>query len=145
MRSVFSGIILVFFSIIVISCSNSPGDVLKDMKNSGNDDPVKKNSNYYTIGTLKAFEKLEKLSIGGSDKSDYMDKKFTKGMDWTIIEENIEGNNAVVKVKYTAHPIENMKGLELTFRLVKESGKWKIDMQRELEMSIEMLEMAEKM
>ena len=144
MKSVYA-VICLLLSIFIISCSKGPGDVLIEMKKNQNEGKYNDISNYYTKGTIKALKELDKLSSGGSDKGNYINKKFAKGTDWKIIDEKVEGNNAEVTIKYTEHPIENMIGLELTFRFSKEDGDWKIDMQKELEMSLEMLKMTDKM
>ncbi len=132
-------------SVVFVSCSQSPGDVLtefKDSKNNKTNNPDK----YYTTGTVLALKELENLTSKEKGvHSGYSDKKFAKGVEWDIVNEKINGDNADVTVKYIKHPVENMKGLEVTFRLAKENGEWKVDMEKELQRSLYILKMNERM
>ncbi len=135
--------ILLWLSLIVvfsfISCSKGPGDVLEKVKSyhsSGDFENVKK---FYTKGTVEAMDELEKLSPQSKGKGKNADKKFADGSKWEVVSEKIDGDTAEVKVKYVEHPVENMKGLELPFRLKKEDGEWKIDMEKEMRMGLNMI------
>ena len=107
-------LIILIFPLFFLTCSKKPSDVLNIIKAKQNSDSFYDISEYYTKGTLKVLEELEELSP--KDKSiDYSDKKFAKGINWEIIDESIDDDKAEVIIKYIAHPIENMKGLELIF------------------------------
>jgi hypothetical protein len=126
-------------AVFFISCSRNPSDVLQDIRKqqiNGNYDNL---NAYYTKGTIKAMEEFEKLSLKNKTGKSKEDKRFMDGTDWDIVAEKINGSDADVVIKYTDHPIENMRGLELMFKLQKEDGKWKLDMENDIRKSLEML------
>ena len=57
---------------------------------------------------------------------------FAKASEWDVLSKRIDESTAVIKVKYTEHPIENIKGISIKFTLKKDGGKWKWDMEEEL-------------
>lgn len=128
----------------ILSCSQTPGDVLLNIKKQhslGNYDNL---DDYYTRGTVKAMKELDKLSLKNKTGKPKQDKKFAEGTDWDVVSEKTEGDKAEVKIKYTKHPVENMIGLELIFHLLREDGKWKVDMEKDLGRSLELLKITEK-
>lgn len=123
----------------VNSCAKKPSgilDRLQDAAKSGKFEDVKK---FYTKGTLAAMEDMNRLVPPRQKDGKYEDNKFAGGAKWDVVSEKVEGDAADIKIKYTEHPVENMKGLEISFRLKKEDGSWKIDMEREIRQSLEMI------
>lgn len=121
------------------SCSKNPSDVLGKLQNlykAGNYEDVK---SYYTKGSIEAMNELEKLVPKSQNKEAKVDKKFVEGAKWEVVSEKINGDVADLKIKYVEHPVENMKGLEITFKMKREDGEWKIDMEKELRMSLDMI------
>lgn len=136
------GLLIAF---VFASCTNSPGDVLEKVKslhNKGDYESVKK---YYTKGTVEAMEELKKLAPDTEEEGGKIEKKFAKGTKWKIVSEKIDENTANVKIQYIDHPIENMKGSEITFKMRKEDGEWKVDMEKEMRIGVEMLKELGKM
>ncbi|MDY6935287.1 MAG: hypothetical protein SVZ03_13820 [Spirochaetota bacterium] len=128
------------------SCSKNPSDTLGDVQNLYKVDKHEEVKDYYTEGSIKAMEELKKLVPDSQKGGVEIDKKFVSGAIWEVIEEKIDGDMAEIKIKYTDHPEENMKGLEITYNMKKENGRWKIDMEKELNESIKMIKgMNEKM
>ena len=125
--------------VLFISCSKKPGDVLDKMHElsiKGSNDDLK---GYYTRGTVTALEELEKLTPKDQGEKKNVSKQFAKGSSWKIIEESIDGDNAEVIIRYTEHPVENMKGLDITFKMRKEDGEWKIDMENDIRKGITLI------
>jgi len=141
-NNIIINIIIIFSMFIVFSftaCSESPGDVLTDIKkenDNGNYDNLNK---YYTRDTVELLDELDKLSGKNRIRKPKEDKKFARGTEWDIIKERTDGDRADVTIKYTSHPVENMKGLELGFKFRKEGGLWKLDMADELRMTLGIL------
>jgi len=130
-------------SFTVIACGNKPSGVLEKIQraevNSVDDLAL-----YYTEGTIKAMKELGTLAPK-TDKGDAsFDNKFVKGARWKVVEEKVEGDTAAVKIKYTDHPVENMKGYEMSLRMKKEAGQWKIDMEKEMNDAITMIQSMNK-
>lgn len=126
-------------SFVVIACGNKPSGVLEKIQgaevNSVDDLAL-----YYTEGTVKAMKELSAIAPR-TDKGDApFDNKFAKGARWKVVEEKVEGDTATVKIKYTDHPVENMKGYEMSLRMKKEAGQWKIDMEKEMNDAITMIQ-----
>ena len=126
-------------AILLFPVPQNPSDVLLDIRkqqSSGNYDNL---NVYYTRGTIKAIEDMDKLSKQNKTGKAKEDKRFMEGTDWNVVAEKVNGNDADVTIKYTDHPIENMRGLELMFKLQKEDGKWKLDMEKDIRKGLEMI------
>jgi len=111
----------------------SPSDVFSRMKGfSGNN--IEDAAAFYTAGTMEALRELQKIMPPDQQKGS--DNKFA-GATWEVVEEKITGDTATVKLKFTAHPEAQMKGTEAQFRLKKEGGTWKLDMEQEMRMALQ--------
>lgn len=130
---------LMHFIIILlfISCSNSPEDALEKVKKYYNKDDYEKVMGCYTAGTVSAMEELEKLTGQPKLKKMNIGKKFMDGASWEITKNDIGGDIASLTIKYIEHPVENMRGLDVEFRLKKENGEWKIDEEKGIRENIE--------
>jgi hypothetical protein len=128
--------------LMLLSCGGGkgPADVLNKIQKaqlSGDPAEAKK---FYTEGTIKLMEEMKKIVPSAKG-----DTKFVSGAAWKVVDEKINGDFAELRVKYVEHPVENMKGLEIPFRLKKESGEWKIDMENELKQAIMMINSMKEM
>lgn len=127
-----------------ISCSGSKGPSatlisMKDCQVSGGTDCAKK---YFTNGTMAVLDEINKLrpeTQKNPDNAGYAEKS-----KWDVIDEKIDGDTATVKIKFTEHPIENMKGFELEYRMKKEEGEWRIDQEKEMRTALEMMKLSKK-
>ncbi|RPI91543.1 MAG: DUF4878 domain-containing protein [Spirochaetales bacterium] len=126
---------------VALACGGGgkPSDVLKAMQKVYSSDTFEDANKYYTKGTVELLNELNKLNPKSTGEQSLADKKFVSGAKWDVIEEKIEGESAQVKVRYVEHPVENMKGFEHTYKMKREDGAWKIDMEGELKGSISMM------
>ncbi len=127
----------VLISVVVVGCKGSdrPRDVFDRLKNitgtSLEDAAVA-----YTRGTMDAIRELHKLMPPDQQKRG-VDNKFVDAK-WEVIEETIQGDNATVKIRFTHHRDQQLKGIEMPFRMKREDGTWKIDMEQELQQAIQL-------
>lgn len=130
-------IIAVFISIMIFGCKGSdrPRDVFDRLKNitgtSLEDAAVA-----YTKGTMDAIRELHKLMPPDQQKRG-LDNKFADAK-WEVVEEKIQGDDATVKIRFIHHRDEQLKGVEMPFRMKREGGMWKIDMEQELRQAIQL-------
>lgn len=133
-------VLAVFISIMLLGCKGSdrPRDVFDRLKNitgtSLEDAAVA-----YTRGTMDAIRELHKLMPPDQQKRS-LDNKFADAK-WEVVEETIQGDDATVKIRFTQHRDQQLKGVEMPFRMKREDGKWKIDMEQELRQAIQLYKM----
>lgn len=126
------------------SCSKGPADALAGMKRCQEQSDREGAKKFYTNGTVAAMEEMEKLAPD-SEKESKSANNIAKDAEWEIVSEEISGDTAKVKVRFSEHPVEKMKGMEYTFKLKNEDGAWKIDMEKEMRQALELLKISEKM
>jgi hypothetical protein len=140
-----------FITIALLSpfCSSKPekpADVIKVMQKLHKSGKFNEIKAYYTKGTLAAMDELGKLAPQHPQSEFGTNRIFADGAKWDIVSEKIEGDTAELKIMYTSHPVENMRGYEMPFRMKKEDGTWKWDMEKDLRESIPLMkEMKKKM
>ncbi len=126
---------------VMLACGGGgkPSDVLKAMQKVYASDNFDDAEKYYTRGTVELMKELNKLNPKSTKEKSLADKKFVSGAKWDVVEEKIDGDAAQVKVRYVEHPVENMKGFEYIYKMRKEDGAWKIDMESELKAALAMM------
>jgi hypothetical protein len=127
-RSTLYFIIIIFF----VSCSKDAEDILVQVKKCYNNGDYDKVMECYTDGTIRAIDELEKITDHPELKRLNIGKKFMEGTSWEVVKDDVRGDTALLTIKYTEHPVENMRGLNITFRLKQEGRKWKIDEEKEV-------------
>ncbi len=89
---------------------------------------------YYTDGTVKALEEAG----GGSGKAALrLLPLFDERTKWEEVSKRVEGPRGVIRIRYSAHPVENMVGFEMEFQVRKIGDSWKIDLENEVRGAIE--------
>lgn len=87
---------------------------------------------YYSDGTIEVLDRAVRDGvIADGDRLSVL-PLFNEKTAWEEVSSNVEGTKGIVRLRYTGHPVENMIGFEMVFRLVKEGGSWKIDLEEEL-------------
>lgn len=91
---------------------------------------------YYTGGTIDAVERA--VRAGAVDNGGRLQvlPRFT-GARWEEVRRAVTGERAVVRLRFNEHPVENMKGVEMDFRLVKDGNAWRIDMEQEITQALD--------
>jgi hypothetical protein len=91
---------------------------------------------YYTRGTIGAIdEAVRDGAISDKDRLRVL-PLFNNKTRWEEVSRKIEGSRGEIRLRYTEHPVENMVGQEMPFRLTKESGSWKIDLEDEIRQAL---------
>jgi hypothetical protein len=91
---------------------------------------------YFTNGTIKLIDSASSNGIlDAKDKYNCL-PVFNKKTKWSITNTSNYGNAAGITLRFTDHPIENLKGTDITYNLVLENGSWKIDLEKEIKDSI---------
>ena len=129
-------IILLLF-ITQFSCgkktAGTPEEVFEKLAKTDNYNDAKL---YFTSGTIKLVDSaVSKGMLDEKDRADYL-HLFNKKTKWVITNTSNYGNAAGITLRFTKHPIENLKGTDMTYNLVKEDGSWKIDLEKEMKDSL---------
>lgn len=92
---------------------------------------------YYTGGTIDALDGAVRGGvIAEADRLSVL-PLFNDRTEWEELSKNVEGSKGIIRIRYTAHPVENMIGFEMVFRVVKEGGSWKLDLADEIRDAVE--------
>ncbi len=130
MKKLCAGILMLLVVFLSTGCKKTekPSDIFTRMSRYAGanieDDPV-----FYTRGTIEVMDELRKLMPESSRTK--AENIFAGRARWVVVDETVTGDTAVVKIRFREHPSETMKGAEMDFRLKKEDGMWKIDMEQE--------------
>jgi hypothetical protein len=84
---------------------------------------------FYTAGTIDAIENA--VSEGAVTKGGRLRvlPVFNAKTSWEEVSRKVEGDRGTIRIRYTEHPVENMIGVQMDFRMVREKGSWKIDLE----------------
>ncbi|GEM_PF-4019577 len=105
--------------VLLIGCTRSPADTVKEWRNAILDRDVKKADQYSTAGTHESNQCLVwMLDITKTDTSN-----AKRALN--IVKEEINGKKAVVELL-------GDDGSRQSFCLVKENGEWKVDFKLEM-------------
>ncbi len=98
-------------------CSESSGE------NSGD---------LYSSGTIRSLKRAVKAGIVGKPGA-LIRNYFSPGTNLKIIKSSIKGSDAVVRVRYLDHPVENVIGSEVDYRFIYQERRWKLDFKKEVD------------
>ncbi len=136
-------VIIIVLAFFISACSKpgpgSPLEALNEIKRlfrDGKNDDVRL---LFSSETISIMNEIISMVPDIPDKNFGLQRLFVRGAEWNLQDEKINGDSAMIRIKYTEHPAENMKGYEMTFRMKKESGKWKWDIEKELRESLRLL------
>jgi D-alanyl-D-alanine dipeptidase len=95
-------------------------------------DKGKKIEDLYTPGTLKSMKRAVKAGIV-KEPGVILENYFTPDTRLKVIHSRIDGLDAVVRVRYLEHPVENVIGSEVDYRFLYQERKWKLDFKKEID------------
>ena len=132
-RNLFITLIILTFAFNV-SCKKESGpkkfnDFFDKLCRDNNKSQIKKS---YTSKTLKLLDDAVKQGIVQEKDKFSVLPLFNSKTEVTIVSEKSSRNYIDLKIKYLAHPVENMTGSVIILKMISEDGSWKIDMEREI-------------
>ena len=90
---------------------------------------------FYTGGTIAALERAAGERGLTLEHMGRVLPSFT-GAQWELLDRKEAGDHATVTVRFTDHPVQNLIGFSARFSLVKEEGRWKIDLKDDVEKAV---------
>ena len=86
----------------------------------------------YTAGTIDAIDRA--VSEGAVAKEGRLRvlPVFSAKTEWEEVSRKVEGDRGTIRIRYTDHPVENMIGVEAEYRMTRDGGLWKIDLEEEM-------------
>ncbi len=85
----------------------------------------------FSSGTLRSMKSAVKAGIVKKPET-LIRNYFSPGTNLKIIKSSITGSDAVVRVRYLDHPVENVIGSEVDYRFIYQERRWKLDFQKEI-------------
>jgi hypothetical protein len=91
---------------------------------------------FYTAGTVKVIETAVREGRIRAEDRLRMLPRFDSRTRWEELSWKKDGRRGTIRIRYTRHPVENMIGCELDFKLAREDGSWKIDLEDEMRQAL---------
>ena len=132
-------IICFITAITFISCKQeqSSDDLLQPFYKISKSASYSDVKHLYTNGTIAIVDRAVDQDLLSKSERKQIVLLLNKDIKWEEFSRNISGEEALIKLKFTDHPVENLIGFIVQYRLIQEDGSWKIDMERELEKVID--------
>ncbi len=91
---------------------------------------------FYTGGTIDAIN--DAVSDGVIAEKDRLRilPLFNEKTRWEEVSRKSDGSKGEIRLRYTEHPVENMTGQEMVFRMKKEGSSWKIDLEDDIRQAL---------
>ena len=137
MKRMVYAVLVISACLVAVSCSKGggrPSDVFTRVQGITGDS-LEAMAPFYTRGSMEALRELMTLVPDDMKKKD---NTFGQGAKWEVVEEKVEGDTATVRLRFTEHPSAQVKGTEMPFRVKREDGAWKIDIEQETRLGLEM-------
>ncbi len=128
--------LLCFITLAFIQCAKTPTEPLEALnliRALYQEEKFSEASEHFTRGTRRALDRLEDSHPGAREAGYGFSMLFMSGATWTVTDSTGNKDRAVIKVKYTAHPVENLRGNETEFIMIREGNAWKWDMESQVE------------
>ncbi len=113
-----NSLVAAFAIVFFVGCSKSPSDTVEAWHEALCNQKVDE-ANKYSTTRVQALNGI--IAAGIKENGNNKDVKDFKS--WEVVKEEINGNKAVVTIKYNT-------GKTDTIDLVKEDGEWKVDVQK---------------
>lgn len=102
----------------------NPGDIIELLKrHSGTDEILK----LYTDETIGEFNKFKNIAKIDKPVSCSILSFIPEKAEVEVLTEKCEENVCKLSIRFTKHPVENMRGFSTDIILKKEDNYWKID------------------
>src|SRR3990172_10937073 len=93
---------------------------------------------YFTSDTVSAIDHaVSQGAVSERDKLSVL-PRFDEKTKWEQVLMKVDGERGMIRIRYTDHPVENMIGLAMDFRMKKEKGTWKIDLADEIRTALQL-------
>ena len=121
--------------LLVVSCSKDidPGDPASAVDGLARAQSPEEKKVFFTSDTQNLLHKAESHDFVNPW---YFLSLLHEDAEWLERERSVEGDTAGISIVITSHPVENLTGAGMDFKLKKEDGKWKIDLTDELETAL---------
>ncbi|HOT45269.1 MAG TPA: hypothetical protein PLM53_09980 [Spirochaetota bacterium] len=138
MKRISSIILLLAFTLTAAGCSRgnvstSFGGIFEKLKKARDFSEAKQ---CYTDGTIDAIESAVSGGVIGEKERLRILPLFNEKTTWDELSRKVDGSRGSIRIRYTGHPVENMIGSEMDFRLRKEGGSWKVDLEDEIRQAL---------
>jgi hypothetical protein len=138
MNKLLSAIVLLACVLLAAACSRekvstSFGGVFEKLKHARDFSEAK---HYYTGGTIDAVDRAVGDGVIGEKERLRILPLFNEKTTWDELSRKNDGSHGSIRIRYTGHPVENMIGFEMDFKLRKEGGSWKIDLEDEIRQAL---------
>ncbi len=133
-------IVITALALLVPSCKKEQGktrELSEIFEKISAAETYREASSFYTENTLAVVDSAVRRGRIGKDERVLLLPAFTSGASWEELEKKESRDSAVIRIRFTEHPVENMRGYEMSIRLVREDGSWKIDLAKELNESLQ--------
>ncbi len=138
MKRTYTAIVLLACVLLAASCSRdrvstSFGGVFEKLKRARSFSEARE---CYTGGTIDAIDRAVSDGVIGEKERLRILPLFNEKTAWDELSRRVDGSRGSIRIRYTGHPVENMIGSEMDFRLQKEGGSWKIDLEDEIRQAL---------
>jgi len=135
-------IFLISIFLIAVACgkkieAGSPEEVILLLKEKGGTDQVIQLYTYETAGLMEKYRKLTGMSRESA--TDVMGF-IPADSEYEITGKKIEGDAALVTLRFTRHYTENLAGYRTDIKMVRKGNIWKIDRSDDFKKLIESFE-----
>lgn len=90
----------------------------------------------YTDGTIDAIDDAVREGVIDDSGRLRILPLFNEKTRWEEVSRKADDSRGEIRLRYTEHPVENMIGQEFDFRLKREGGSWKIDLEDEIRQAL---------
>jgi hypothetical protein len=127
-------VIIFLLAVVWLGCKNRTGNgnfesILRELCSAGQETKIR---DLYTSGTLSSMKRAVKAGIVKKPEIIFQNY-FTPDTRLQIIKSSIDGSDAVVRVRYLEHPVENVIGSEADYRFLYQERRWKLDFKKEID------------
>ncbi|HOP64629.1 MAG TPA: hypothetical protein PK358_08070 [Spirochaetota bacterium] len=142
LRQIIINIFLILVVLITAACgkkieAGSPEEVIFHLKEMGGTDRVMQ---LYTDETVTLMDKYRKLTGMSAESATDVLGFIPADAEYEITGKKIEGDTALVTLRFTRHHNENLAGYKTDIKMERDGNSWKIDRSEDLKKLVESYE-----